>query len=168
MQNLLALRDKAIDKLNKAAWLGPLLLRVTLGVVFMGTGWGKLHSLDKVTDFFTELHLPAPHFQAVLVASTELFGGLAILLGLFTRAAAIPLAITMVVAILTAKRGDIDGLSSLLGFEEWSYLVMYVALVVIGPGKASIDHFLARRLKKEGSGYPKPLLQPRAHSAASN
>lgn len=168
MRNLLALRETLIDKLNKASWLGPALIRVTLGVVFMGTGWGKLHSLDNVTSFFTDLHLPAPHFQAILVSSTEFFGGLAILLGLFTRLAAIPLAITMVVAILTAKRGDIDGVQTLLGFEEWSYLVMYVALVVVGPGKLSLDHLLARRLKKEGEGYPKPLLTPRAHSAASN
>jgi putative oxidoreductase len=151
MRNLLALRDKALDKLNKAAWLGPALIRLTLGVVFIGTGWGKLHSLDKVTDFFTELHLPAPHFQAVLVASTELFGGAAILLGLLTRLAAIPLAVTMIVAIATAKRGDIDGLPSLLGFEEWSYLAMYVLLIVGGPGKLSLDHLLARWLGKRAS-----------------
>jgi len=148
MGKLLALRDKAVATLDKLSWLAPLLLRITLGVVFMGTGWGKLHSLDKVTDFFTELHLPAPHFQAILVACTEFFGGIAILVGVLTRLAAIPLAITMIVAILTAKREQLDGFTALVGFEEWSYLVMYLALIVLGPGKLSIDHLLARRVRR--------------------
>jgi putative oxidoreductase len=147
MKRLQAIAQKVLDKLSKVSWLAPALLRLTLGVVFIGTGWGKLHSLDKVTDFFTDLHLPAPHFQAVLVASTEFFCGILILIGLLTRLAAIPLAITMIVAILTAKREQLDGFSALLGFEEWSYLVMYLALIFAGPGKLSLDHLLSRRLR---------------------
>jgi putative oxidoreductase len=130
------------------------------------TGWGKLHSLDTVTEFFASLHLPAAHFQAVLVASTEFFGGLALIVGLGTRLAAFPLMITMVVAILTAKRAEIDGVQSLLGFEEFSYLAMFFWLVVAGPGKASIDHLIARRQStKKKSAYPKPLLQPKPEAA---
>jgi putative oxidoreductase len=163
-----ALYERTIEKANKAYWLGPAVVRLTLGVVFMGTGWGKLHSLDTVTEFFASLHLPAAHFQAVLVASTELFGGLAILAGLFTRVAAIPLAITMLVAILTAKRSEIDGLQSLLGFEEFSYLAMYLWLIVAGPGKLSLDHLLARRLKARQQPYPKPLLAPRSAASAAS
>jgi putative oxidoreductase len=159
--------ERVLEKVNKASWLGPALVRLTLGVVFMGTGWGKLHSLDKVTDFFMDLGLPAAHFQAVLVASTEFFGGLAILIGLATRLAAFPLMITMIVAIATAKRSEIDGLQSVLGFEEFSYLAMYVWLIVSGPGKLSIDHLIARRLAPKKAAYPRPLLAP-AHSAASN
>jgi putative oxidoreductase len=147
MKRLQAIAQKVLNKLSKVSWLAPALLRLTLGVVFIGTGWGKLHSLDKVTDFFTDLHLPAPHFQAVLVASTEFFCGILILIGLLTRLAAIPLAITMIVAILTAKREQLDGFSALLGFEEWSYLVMYLALIFAGPGKLSLDHLLSRRLR---------------------
>ena len=39
---------------------------------------------------------------------------------------ALPLGFTMVIAILTAKRGDITGLTALVGFEEWSYLVFFL------------------------------------------
>src|SRR5690349_12283981 len=124
--SLMVLRDRLLDYTRKAAWMGPLLARITLGVVFMGTGWAKLHSLDDVTRFFTELHIPAPHLNALVASSTEFFGGLCLVLGLFTRLAALPMAFTMVVAILTAKRADIDGLSTLLGFEEFSYLVMFL------------------------------------------
>jgi putative oxidoreductase len=152
--------ERAIDKLNQASWLGPALVRITIGVVFATTGWGKLHSLDDVTQFFTELQLPAPHFQAVLVASTEFIGGLALIVGVATRLAAFPLLITMVVAILTAKRSQIDGVASVLGFEEFSYLAMFLWLIVAGPGKLSIDHLIARRFAPKAAAYPRPLLAP--------
>jgi putative oxidoreductase len=147
MTGILQLRERLLAMVAKVSWLGPLLGRLTLGLVFIGTGWGKLHSLDKVTAFFTDLHLPAPHFQAILVACTEFFGGLALLLGLFTRLAALPLAVTMVVAILTAKLDDVHGLISLASLDEFAYLAMLLWLALVGPGAASIDHLAAVRLK---------------------
>src|SRR5690348_652121 len=77
-------------------WLPGVLIRVTLGVVFLQSGWGKLHHLDQVTDFFTQLGIPAPHAQAVFVSGLELVGGALVLLELGTRFIAFPLAITMV------------------------------------------------------------------------
>jgi putative oxidoreductase len=134
---------------NKIDWLGPLLARIAVGVVFAGTGWGKLHGLEDVTRFFTELGLPAPHFQAILVGTTEFAGGLLVLFGLATRFASLPLACTMVVAILTAKRADIDGVRTLLGFDEFLYLVIFAWLALQGAGRASLDYFIRRKL---GSG----------------
>src|ERR1700722_15240953 len=85
---------------DRLAFVGPTLARLTVGLVFIGTGWGKLHSLGDVTDFFASLHIPAPGFNARLAASTEFFGGILVLVGLGTRLASLPLAFTMVVAIL--------------------------------------------------------------------
>lgn len=152
LDNLSKLRAALLDGLRRVAFLGPLLARITVGVVFMTTGWGKLHDLEKVTAFFTDLHIPAPAFQARLVACTELVGGLAMLLGLATRLLAIPLSVTMIVAILTAKRAEIDGVAALLGFEEWSYLVFFIWLALAGPGPISLDHLLARRLDPRRPG----------------
>jgi putative oxidoreductase len=140
--------EKALDRLravgDKLAFLGPTLARLTVGLVFIGTGWGKLHSLGDVTDFFASLHIPAPGFNARLAASTAFFGGLLVLVGLGTRLAALPLAFTMVVAILTAKRADISGLTALVGFEEWSYLVFFIWLAVAGAGPLSLDAMAIR------------------------
>jgi putative oxidoreductase len=144
LTKLKRLRARLLEIADKMSWLGPTLARLTVGVVFMTTGWGKLHGLDDVTKLFTDLHIPAPAFQAALVATTEFVGGLLILIGLFTRLAALPLAVTMVVAILTAKRGDIDGLSTLLGFEEFTYLVVFLWLAVAGPGPLSLDRLLGK------------------------
>jgi putative oxidoreductase len=144
LDKLKALRERLLKVLDQVSFLGPTLARITVGVVFMHTGWGKLHSLGDVTRFFTELGLPAPAFQAALVATTEFVGGLFILVGLLTRLAALPLAVTMVVAILTAKRAELDGVTALLGFEEWSYLVLFLWLAVAGPGPLSLDRLLGR------------------------
>jgi uncharacterized membrane protein YphA (DoxX/SURF4 family) len=64
---------------------------------------------------------------------------------------------TMVVAILTAKRPEIDGLRSLLAFDESIYLAGFLWLLVAGAGKASLDWlFFARKAE-----LPRPLLRPR-------
>ncbi len=129
---------------DRAYFLGPLLVRLTLGVVFIGTGWGKLQSLPDVTAFFAGLHIPAPGFHARLVAIIELVGGILILVGLGTRLVSLPLVFTMLVAIVTAKRNQVEGISSLLGFEEWSYLVMFLWLAVAGAGAVSLDALWTR------------------------
>ena len=149
---------------DRISFMGPALARITVGVVFMGTGWGKLHSLSNVTEFFTSLHIPAPWFQARLVAGTEFFGGLLVLLGLGTRLVSIPLAITMIVAIATAKRDDLTGLQALLGFEEWSFLVLFTWLALVGAGPLSLDALIKhlRSRKAAPASLPSPLLQPRA------
>jgi len=141
----------AVDKL---AFVGPTLARLTVGLVFIGTGWGKLHSLGDVTDFFASLHIPAPGFNARLAASTEFFGGILVLIGLGTRLVSLPLAFTMVVAILTAKRADITGLTALVGFEEWSYLVFFLWLAVAGAGPLSLDGLVARLRRPQRDESP--------------
>ncbi|HZJ52929.1 MAG TPA: DoxX family protein [Myxococcaceae bacterium] len=154
--SLEALRTRALAALDRFSWLGPFAVRLSLGAVFLGTGWGKLHNLEQVTRFFTELGIPFPAAQAVMVSGVELVGGMLILLGLFTRVAALPLMATMVVAILTAKRPEIAGIRSLLAFEEFTYLAGFLWLFVAGAGTASLDALLFGRK----NGLPRPRLRP--------
>ena len=123
---------------RRAVWVAPLMARVTLGILFISTGWGKVQHLDKVTAFFAELHIPSPAFQATLVSYVELIGGAMILVGLCAELAAIPLIVSMLVAIITAKRSEVHGLPDLFGLVEWTYLVLLTWLAVAGPGKASL------------------------------
>jgi putative oxidoreductase len=120
-------------------WAGPLVARVVVGYVFMITGWAKLNNLENVTVYFTELGIPFPHILTPFVAGLECFGGLFLILGFLTRISGGGLAITMIVAILTAKFEDIDALSTLLGFEETTYLVVFTWLAISGAGKVSVD-----------------------------
>jgi putative oxidoreductase len=135
-------RDRALDGLGRAWWVAPLLGRLAVGLVFMSTGWGKVHNLAKVASFFQELGIPAPGFHAVLVGYSELLCGTALVLGIFTRLATIPLMVSMIVAILTAKRSELHGLFDLVGFEEFTYLCVLAMIAILGPGTAAVDRFL--------------------------
>jgi putative oxidoreductase len=139
MDALLRIRRSLLSVADRLSWLPPTMARVAIGVVFAGTGWGKLHNLDKITAFFADLGIPAPGFNAVLASSAELICGVLILAGLLTRLASIPLIVVMGVAILTAKRGDIGGVSDLLGFTETLYIVLLSWLATAGPGPLSLD-----------------------------
>src|SRR5690606_12519177 len=111
--------------------------------LFVQSGWGKLHALEQVTSFFAELGLPAPGFHAVFVSATELVCGALVFAGLFTRLAALPLLITMLVAIRTALWDRVDSLGSLFGLTETLYAVVFLWLATAGAGPISIDRLLA-------------------------
>ena len=139
------LESLALPLVERASFLGPLIARLTLGVAFVSSGWGKLHNLDKVTEFFTELGIPAPHLQAVFVSWVELVCGALVLVGLATRFAAIPLICTMIVALITAKAEDIAGISDLVGTIEFTYIALATWLTLSGAGALSLDRLFARR-----------------------
>ncbi len=138
-------------------WLPPLVARLTLGWVFVESGWGKLHNLEKVVGFFTELGIPAPQIQAPLAAATELLCGLLLLFGLATRLASLPLIVVMIVAILTARRSELTGLSELFGFIEFLYIALLLWLAAFGAGPISLDRIFARKL--EASDRPAGIRQ---------
>jgi putative oxidoreductase len=146
MERLQSLHARAIEGLDRVHGLAPLLGRLAVGLVFMSTGWGKVHNIEKVTHFFTELGIPAPHFHAYLVGYSELLCGTALVVGLLVRLATIPLAVSMIVAILTAKRPELHGLFDLVGFDEFTYLVVLVMVAILGPGPVSLDALLVARL----------------------
>ena len=141
--NFLILQPERIA--NHFLWAGPLIARFTVGCVFMLTGWGKLQNLDRVTEYFTSLGIPAPQILTPFVAGLECFGGLFLILGVLTRISAGGLAITMLVAILTAKWEEVDSLHTLLGFEETLFLAIFTWLAISGAGKASLDYVLGKK-----------------------
>jgi len=124
-------------------WLSPTLAQLTVGLVFFQSGWGKLHDLEKVTDFFTQLGLPAAAFRARFASSAEFVCGGLLLLGLATRFAAVPLIITMCVAIRTALWDQVDGIPSLVALTEFAYIALLVWLATGGAGPLSLDRFVA-------------------------
>lgn len=151
IDRLIALRRRLLDVAARLRFLPPFLARVAVGVVFISTGWGKLHNLEQIVDFFRQLGIPAPEVQAPFVATTELVGGALILLGLGARLAAIPLMITMVVATLTAVWPQAENLVDLLGKVEILYFVLFAWIAVAGPGAVSVDALLARHLDRDSA-----------------
>ena len=134
------------------AWTGPLIARLIVGYVFMLSGWTKLNNLPVMIERFTEWGIPAPKILTPFVSGVECFGGAMLILGLFTRIPAAMLAVVMLVAIKSAKWGDVDSVETLFGFEEATYFAVFLWLAIAGPGAASLDRLL---LRATGSEEPK-------------
>lgn len=116
-----------------------LISRLAIGAVFVQTGWGKLHNLKDVTEYFVSLHIPFAEIQAPMVSGLEFVAGLFVFLGFFTRLSSLPLIAIMLVAIGTAKWEDATDLSSIFGFSESLYIVILLWLVAHGSSFFSVD-----------------------------
>ncbi len=128
--------------------IGLAVLRIVTGVVVAMHGYQKFFTMGipGVTGFFTQLGAPLPHVSAIVVASLELFGGVALVLGLLTRLLAIPLAIDMLVAIILFHSKH--GFFVPQGIEFVTMLMAScIALGFAGPGALSIDRILGRTMQ---------------------
>jgi putative oxidoreductase len=144
-----------IDRPRRVAayltWLAPLFARITVGWVFLWSGWGKLHNLAQVSENFAGWGIPHPQLLTPFVSGVEFFGGLFLLLGFMTRISAGALGVVMIVAIRAAKWAEVDSLETLLGFDESEYLALFLWLAIAGPGALSVDAWLQRWYER-GSG----------------
>ena len=143
---VLVVRERALAAARKASWLPPLLIRLCLAAVFIPSGWGKLHDLQKVTDFFTELGIPWPHRTRSSSAPASSGAARSCWSVSASRLAALPLIVSMTIAILTAKRADIGGPVDLFAVDELIYGVLAIAIVVLGAGAVSADGLATRLL----------------------
>ena len=112
-----------------------LLHRLVFGILMMSHGYNKLiHFSEKKAEFMNFIGMGST-ISLLLVIFAEFFCALFISIGLFTRLTVIPLVICMAVALFKAHGGDImgDGASATL------YLSAYVLLLLVGPGKISVD-----------------------------
>ncbi len=133
--------------LNQSDWIPILLVRLSVGLLFFESGRGKLFvKFDELVKYFVELGIPLPYLNALVTASIEFVGGICLILGFATRIFSAPLAFIMLVAILTAQLKTVHTLGDFLYLPEVLLLIIFVWLVFSGPGKASIDYFLSRRL----------------------
>jgi putative oxidoreductase len=144
MNDALGYVERALQMTPTLHWIALGVARWTVGLEFVSTGWGKVHHLDRVAAYFGELGIPAPGANAVLASFTELVCGTLLVAGLGSRLAACPLIVTMVVAIVTAKRDEVHGLTDLVGLVEWTYIAILGVVFLLGPGAASLDAVIAK------------------------
>ena len=133
----------------------PLLLAVRLywGFQFAQDGWGKLTHIDKVTEFFASLSLPAPHMTALACGSIELVGGILFFFGIFSRLTALALFVNMTVAYLSVPDDRVN-FSHILskpedfyGASPYTYWFAALLIVILGPGAIAVDTFLLRSVE---------------------
>ncbi|TLD69777.1 DoxX family protein [Phragmitibacter flavus] len=125
-----------------------LLIRFYWGWQFFLTGKGKLMNLDGTAEFFGELGLPLPKFQAMMAGGVECVGGLLLLAGLCSRLAALPLIVVMMVAYATAHVEELKGMFSdsdaFVTAAPFLFLLASVLVFVFGPGRYSADVLLLK------------------------
>lgn len=126
--------------------IGLLLLRLALGAVFLVHGGQKLFMLGMggTTGMLAQLGVPSPSIVAPLLMIVEPLAGLAIVLGILTRVAALAVAVDMSCAI--ALFHIRHGFFVPMGVEFVMMLAATaLALVALGAGPYSVDDAIARR-----------------------
>jgi len=139
-----------MKSLNSLQPVGLLVLRVVLGLIFFSHGYLKVaHSAPGMQAFFVEHGLPG--YFVYISGVLEVFGALLLAIGVFTRGAALLLAIEMGVAIWKVHSGG--GYLAVHNYEfPLAMLAGSFALATIGAGLLSLDHVLF-----EGRGRSRPL-----------
>jgi len=133
-----------------------LLVRVSLGLFFAISGANKLfaaRSRQTMYETLVEAKVPFPHLMTYFVSGVEFDGGSLLGVGFLSSLAGVTLLVDMLVAILTTKLSTMPkGLSLLNWVDDFLYLpeVLYVLffiwLLCSGPGKFSVDYWLAGKL----------------------
>ena len=131
-----------------------LAVRLYWGWQFATNGWGKLHNLSGVTEYFTSLNIPMPGFTAHMVATLEFTGGILLFLGLGSRLISIALTVNMLNAYYF---GDHEALLSFFkdpgkfyAADPYTFLFASLFVLVFGPGMFSLDALIYRALGREG------------------
>ena len=143
--------------LSSKAGVAALILRAPIGLILAAHGAQKLfawfggYGLEGTGQWMASIGMTPGYLMALLAGSAEFFGGLAILLGLLTRPAAVVAACTMVVAIFSVHINN--GLFMANNGYEYALtlLVVLVAIAVQGGGSYSLDHFLLELNSKKQS-----------------
>jgi putative oxidoreductase len=133
-----------------------LLVRVSIGLFFAISGTNKLFvagGTKPVYDTLVQAKIPFPGFTAYFVSAVEFFCGLLVAVGFFSTFSCVTLLIDMIVATATSAVSTLPkGLSPLNWLDDFLYLpeVLYVLffiwLICSGPGKFSVDYWLAGKL----------------------
>ncbi len=119
-----------------------LLLRLAVGGIMMHHGYSKLIGFGIIKNSFMNFLGIGSTMSLALVVFAEFFCALFIVLGLFTRFAAIALIICMAVAFFMAHNGIIFGEKG--GETALLYLIGYSVLLLVGPGKISVDSMIGK------------------------
>src|SRR6267378_8122215 len=127
----------------------PFLLFVRLywGWQLAQSGWGKLHHLSNVGEYFATLGLPMPEQMAVFIACVEFFGGIFLALGLVSKITGLVLTVNMIMAYVIGDREALLSFFSdpdkFMAAAPFIFLMVSLIVLIFGAGKISVDAAIA-------------------------
>jgi putative oxidoreductase len=140
-----------LNELHAWQWLGILLARIAVGLLFFLSGRGKLFVPERrqqMRETLVAAHVPFPDFNTLFVSTVEFAFGFLLIMGFLTPFACFMLGCVMIVAIGTTAAKNIEAtslhawLSEFLYLPEPLYLVILFWIFLAGPGWFSIDHLI--------------------------
>src|ERR1700746_753395 len=139
----------------------PFLLFVRLywGWQLAQSGWGKLHHLANVAEYFGTLSLPTPAQMAVFIACVEFFGGIFLALGLASRITGLVLTVNLTMAYALGDREAMLSFFSdpdkFIAAAPFAFLLVSLIVLVFGEGKVSlgtaVDSFFCHESMKQSN-----------------
>jgi putative oxidoreductase len=146
--------EKTTHLSKNSAWgresTGLLFARITIGAIFLWSGFGKLISLSEFTSGMLERSVPLAQLLGPIGAAVEFAAALALILGLWTRAAALALAAFTVIATMIAHRfwefaPQEQRMQTIQFMKNLAIVGGLTALMVTGGGRFSFDRILHGR-----------------------
>ncbi|MCO6045042.1 DoxX family protein [Aeoliella sp. ICT_H6.2] len=127
---------------TKLTSAGLLAMRVAIGCLMLVHGTQKVMGFGQMADVFPDPIGMGSQLSLIAAIGAEVGCSILLILGLGTRLAAVPLAFTMLVALVLVHSADPWNVKELAAV----YLSVYVSLMLTGPGEFSLDHVLFKRL----------------------
>ncbi len=124
---------------NNLTSIALLVLRIAFAGMLMTHGWAKLTNFEAIAQNFAAM---GGSIAAVLVVFAEFFCAAGVIVGLLYRLALIPMIINMSVAFFVAHGARLTGEQN--GELAFLYLIVFVVLIITGPGKYALDRFLSK------------------------
>jgi putative oxidoreductase len=139
-----------------------LLVRLYWGWQLAQSGWGKLHHLSNVAEYFGTLGLPMPAQMAVFIACLEFFGGIFLALGLASRITGLVLTVNLIMAYVIGDREALLSFFSdpdkFMAAAPFIFLMVSLIVLIFGAGKISLDaaiaYFLGSARVKQANSVP--------------
>ncbi|HET6929314.1 MAG TPA: DoxX family protein [Candidatus Acidoferrum sp.] len=120
-----------------------LLIRLYWGWQLAQSGWGKLHHLSNVGEYFATLGLPMPAQMAVFIAGVEFFGGIFLALGLASRIIGLVLTVNLTMAYVIGDREALFSFFSdpdkFIAAAPFAFLMVALIVLIFGAGRISTD-----------------------------
>jgi len=149
LMRFILLGDRSLEQ------FAVVLARISLGVFFAISGGNKLFVASQYKVMYETISgagIPFPHVMTYFVSSVEFVGGCLLIIGLLSTLCCAALIVVMIVAITTVQLATIaktlsyiDWLDDFLYLPEVMYIIIFLWLIFSGPGRLSVDHWIAVR-----------------------